>query len=139
MNRSYPPLNFTLRRSVTHPSPLLFFFTVIYAKCIRSDRSLQWLDLLTFHSTLGHSDPWLLCGDFNVISSIEECRGFSSPDQGSMTDFNEFIASASLHHINSVGPLFTWTGMRPLGRVWKRLNRFLYNSSWLQTFPSATV
>lgn len=83
--------------------------------------------------------PWALGGDFNVVASLEECSGMVAPDLGSMNDFAEYLSQSGLCDLPTVGGTFTWTGIRSRGRVWKRLDRLLFTSSWLSLFPNCSV
>lgn len=59
--------------------PTPFFFTFIYAKHTRHERQLLWTDLLELQQVVGDR-PWMLGGDFNVISSLDEYVGLSTPN-----------------------------------------------------------
>ncbi|KAG6513034.1 hypothetical protein ZIOFF_031180 [Zingiber officinale] len=69
---------------------------------------------------------WLVGGDFNVISSMEEHSAGVLARPGAMEDFNNFIMLAGLVDAGFVGDRYTWTN----NRVWKRLDRVLLSSSW---------
>lgn len=56
------------------PSP--FLLSVVYANCSRLERLPVWSDLSTLNcSTL----PWVLMGDYNIISAYSEKSGGSPP------------------------------------------------------------
>lgn len=75
--------------------------------------------------------PWLLCGDFNAILSLDEAAGRVPPNLCSMSEFSDFIANTDLRELpSSSGGVFTWTGIRRQGRVWRKLDRFLFNVPW---------
>lgn len=118
----------------------LSFLTVVYAKCSRSDRISLWASLLSLGQHIDSLQrPWLVGGDFNAISSLEEHVGRSSPDLGSMRDFSNFITDCGLLELPTSGGPFTWTGVRHSGRVWKRLDRLLVNHFWSSTDWQASV
>lgn len=128
-----------LHFQVTHPSLLhSIFLTCVYAKSTRSERQELWDDLMVL-STGAQSCPWAVGGDFNSILSLDEYAGASTPDLSSISDFNGFLSQSDFQEISTTGGLFTWTGVRRTGRVWKKLDRLLFNSEWLQHFPGGSV
>ncbi|XP_019170973.1 PREDICTED: uncharacterized protein LOC109166476 [Ipomoea nil] len=83
--------------------------------------------------------PLLLGGDFNVISSIAEYRGNETPKLNSISDFSTFIADQSLLDLATTGGYYTWSGVRNMGKVWKRLDRFLLTSSFRDYFTDVRI
>ncbi|XP_028053768.1 uncharacterized protein LOC114258112 [Camellia sinensis] len=77
-------------------------------------------------------EPWCLGGDFNVIKSISERKGCSRRDKG-MREFNELIEQLEVFDLPMCGRKFTWCHSQE-GDRWSRLDRFLLNPEWLQTF-----
>lgn len=114
----------------------LGFLSFIYGKCTRSARQDLWDSLSVISQSIG-SQPWAIGGDFNVIASLEEYSGRSTPDVAAIEDFRQCIDACHLMDIPVTGGLYTWTGMRSTGRVWKRLDRILVSSDWLSTFPTS--
>ncbi|KAG6526875.1 hypothetical protein ZIOFF_008962 [Zingiber officinale] len=104
--------------------PSSMIVTVVYAKCTRSERSLLWESLEELRPE--GDRLWLVGGDFNVISSMEEHSAGVLARPGAMEDFNNFIMLAGLVDAGFVGDRYTWTN----NRVWKRLDRVLLSSSW---------
>lgn len=47
--------------------------------------------------------------------------------------------SQSVSSLPTLGGVYTWTGVRSRGRVWKKLDRLLFNSTWLDRFPNCAV
>lgn len=126
-----------LHTQVTSPTgTVLGFLSFIYGSCTRSSRQTLWDSLRLLSQSVGHH-PWAIGGDFNVIASLEEYSGRSSPDSAAITDFTTCITDCQFLDIPVSGGLYTWTGMRPNGRVWKRLDRVLVNSDWLSSFPTS--
>ncbi|XP_071920659.1 uncharacterized protein [Coffea arabica] len=82
------------------------------------------------HISTNVSGPWLLAGDFNIISFADERSGGSHVNMGAMGDFNLAIFNCSLGDVEFDGPPFTWT----YGRVWQRLDRALMNQQWSSVF-----
>ncbi|KAG6488356.1 hypothetical protein ZIOFF_049599 [Zingiber officinale] len=104
--------------------PSSMIVTVVYAKCTRLERSLLWENLEELRPE--GDILWLVGGDFNVISSMEEHSAGVLARPGAMEDFNNFIMLAGLVDVGFVGDRYTWTN----NRVWKRLDRVLLSPSW---------
>lgn len=109
----------------------LCFVTAIYARSTRSDRLQLWSDLQHLGTSI--TRPWVLGGDFNAITSLSEYQGRSTPELQSIGDFSSFISDCGLLHLPTTGGPFTWTRVRSMGRVWKRLDRVFVNLPWLST------
>ncbi|KAG6469540.1 hypothetical protein ZIOFF_070469 [Zingiber officinale] len=104
--------------------PSSMIVTVVYAKCTRLERSVLWESLEELRPE--GDRLWLVGGDFNVISSMEEHSAGVLARPGAMEDFNNFIMLAGLVDAGFVGDRYTWTN----NRVWKRLDRVLLSPSW---------
>ncbi|XP_031122605.1 uncharacterized protein LOC116025505 [Ipomoea triloba] len=113
-----------------------FDFVAVYAKHTRAERQTLWSQLSILTANLG---PVLIGGDFNSISSVAEYRGNAIPDLGGITDFSNFIVEQSLIDTVPTGGLYTWSGVRSTGRVWKRLDRFLMTTAFRDFFTDARV
>lgn len=81
----------------------------------------------------------MLGGDFNVISSLDEYVGLSTPNLEAIDYLHVFLSQASLHELPVTGGVYTWTGVRRGGRVWKKLDRLLFNAAWLSSFSGCSV
>nr|XP_027103174.1 uncharacterized protein LOC113724473 [Coffea arabica] len=128
-----------LQLVITHESiPTVFYSTFVYAKCTRQERHELWSTIQGISSTISRR-PWLLGGDFNVISFLEEYLGSSPQDMGTIADFNSCLHSCLLKQARVVGSKYTWTGIRNGRRIWKKLDHVLYNNEWEQHFPRLCV
>lgn len=78
--------------------------------------------------------PWIIGGDFNTFLSLDEHRGRSTTSLRSLQDFNYFVSSCSLQSINFQGSPYTWSDGRCLGRVFRRLDRYLCSSDFFDLF-----
>lgn len=114
------------------------FVTGIYGLSTRSGRRSLWADLLHLHQACS-AHPWFIGGDFNCLASVDESVGPLPPDLGSINDFADFLGQCDLRELPASGGSFTWTGMRARGRVWRKLDRLLFNSAWFSAMPSCTV
>lgn len=133
--QSDPFLHFQFNQSQSLDS---FYCTFVYGKHTRAERRLLWAELLALRTAVGNH-PWFLAGDFNAILSADEYMDPSIPDAGSIQDFNRFFGETDLRELPVSGGVFTWTGVRRPGRVWSKLDRMLFNSSWLHSFPTGSV
>lgn len=113
-------------------------FSAIYAKSTRIERLDLWSDLICIQQRLKDS-PWIVGGDFNVIASMEEFAGPAVPDVRAIGDFTDFLSKTDLRELPTAGGLYTWVGTRSRGRIWKKLDRILFNDSWLHQFPNSSV
>nr|XP_027103123.1 uncharacterized protein LOC113724413 [Coffea arabica] len=107
--------------------------SAVYARCSRVGRRDLWTAL---EGLAGKGvGPWLVAGDFNVISNTEERVGGSPANARNMEEFNDAIGNCSLSEVPFDGALFTWTN----GRVWQRLDRALMNQEWADGYELSHV
>uniref|UniRef100_A0A2N9I6M1 CCHC-type domain-containing protein n=1 Tax=Fagus sylvatica TaxID=28930 RepID=A0A2N9I6M1_FAGSY len=84
--------------------------------------------------------PWVLIGDFNEISALEEKYGREDRSLRQMANFREVLLDCSLMDLGFIGSEFTWSNNREdeaLVRV--RLDRGVASQTWQSLFPNATV
>ena len=82
-----------------------FLLTIVYAKCTRSERQTLWRHLRHVNPS---SLPWLVGGDFNVVTSLDERLGGLPVQVSAMQDFNDCIDDCSLRPFTTTGSRFTW-------------------------------
>ena len=75
-----------------------------------------------------------MSGDFNVVAAQSEYSGTSNPNPVAMANFSDFLIQSALQELQVAGGIFTWTGVRSRGQVWKKLDRMLFNFRWLEVF-----
>lgn len=66
----------------------------IYVNCLARLRVELWDHLLSLVSSI--SSPWIISGDFNIISNLSEKNGGLMSDSSGMYDFQNFIMQAAL-------------------------------------------
>ncbi|OVA13862.1 Ribonuclease H domain [Macleaya cordata] len=104
---------------VYNPLGMAFFASFVYASCDGYERRALWADLSAIGT--GISAPWILGGDFNVVSNLAERLG-GRPAMGSnIEDFNEFVESNELVDGGYVGSKYTWcNNQQGTRRIWAR-------------------
>lgn len=79
--------------------------------------------------------PWLVFGDFNAITDIED-RQFGNPVQeNEIRDFIDFIQASGMTELRAIGRKYTWSN----GQIWSRIDRALVNAEWLMTVAITEV
>lgn len=116
-----------------------FWFSGVY----RFNTGVERRDLWTHFSGLQipADASWILAGDFNVIADVVESEPlcFSSSHRTDIIEFNEVCRSLSLFDHWFFGSTFTWFNNHDEGFIFRKLDRVLINSNWLETFPKSTV
>ncbi|VFQ86944.1 unnamed protein product [Cuscuta campestris] len=115
-----------------HISNLEIFISGIYGKHTIEERKDLWGSIMA-HSKK-ETQAWILGGDFNTITSLDHYKGKSSPNLQGIQEFDHCIMESGLISPPFSGNPFTWTGIRSLGRVWKRLDRVFVNNTFLDNF-----
>ncbi|VFQ93922.1 unnamed protein product [Cuscuta campestris] len=105
----------------------------------RNQTELEF-DCEEYHlQTLQTNNKWVVGGDFNIIAEWSEHKGKTMPNQTDMTEFKDCIATCNLNHPHTQGSIFTWSGGRRNGIVFRRLDRALVNETVLQYFDDVCV
>ncbi|KAL9670621.1 hypothetical protein QQ045_008175 [Rhodiola kirilowii] len=119
---------------VEGPNSIKLICSFVYASLTRFARSLLWSTLLD--KAPQYTGPWLVTGDFNVISSWVENKGGARGDLGAMFDFNDFQVQARLSDAGYTGTKYTWSNNRQgSAEIWLRL----INGAALATLPDLKV
>ncbi|KAL9665044.1 hypothetical protein QQ045_020453 [Rhodiola kirilowii] len=112
--------------------------TFIYASCDKNERQSLFDDLVEYSESI--SGPWIIAGDFNVISKWDEKRGGNLDDDGSMDAINQFHMDACVSDVGFKGNPFTWSNNhRGETRVWERLDHVICNDQAFCKFPHMQV
>jgi hypothetical protein len=115
-----------------------FGISAVYASTCYLQRRNLWNALTQIHSL--HMLPWCYLGDFNTILGSHEYRGNSTPARITMTDFQNWIDSNNLIHLQTHGAFFTWAnGRRGRRYTQKRLDRVIYDQTWFDSCNSVNV
>ncbi|XP_026410465.1 uncharacterized protein LOC113305662 [Papaver somniferum] len=79
--------------------------------------------------------PWLVIGDFNVITSIEEKVGGRSPNKKTMMDFLNCLNNCELIQAPKFGIQHSWSNYQHGNkRILCNLDRAIFNQLWLQKY-----
>ncbi|OMP10580.1 Endonuclease/exonuclease/phosphatase [Corchorus olitorius] len=84
--------------------------TAVYASPVPDLRQRLWDHLVSFSTDL--SLPWLMFGDFNDISSINEKFVGSVPSLSRCLRFSNMMDVCAMVDLAFEGPAYTWTNMR---------------------------
>ncbi|KAJ4839764.1 hypothetical protein Tsubulata_022251 [Turnera subulata] len=110
-----------------------FLLTAVYASPTETLRVPFWSRVASVSQSV--QLPWVLLGDFNVISSPEETVGGVVPPLSRMARFRSWMEECGISDLGFKGPKFTWFR----GMLRRRLDRALANDSWRQRFDDASV
>lgn len=78
--------------------------TIVYAKCTRRERLELWDNIKRLYVS---DMPWMVGGDFNIITSITETQEGGPPNNNAIRDFNNYIMDVGLLDLGFVGLPFT--------------------------------
>ncbi|KAK2642297.1 hypothetical protein Ddye_024060 [Dipteronia dyeriana] len=78
--------------------------------------------------------PWIVVGDFNVSSRVQESVGCSFRISVAMEEFDNCLQFAELDDLRFSGFLHTWCYKRSNGCISKKLDRVLVNKEWMAKF-----
>ncbi|XVF80786.1 hypothetical protein PTKIN_Ptkin15bG0103100 [Pterospermum kingtungense] len=112
-----------------------FYFSGIYGFNTGEERKGPWDHLISLKHHMV-SVPWLLSGDFNIITSIVESS--SAPSASYLVDIDNFVVAAHTFLIfdhQFFGPFLTWSNKHDVNFLARKLDCVMINSSWTEAFP----
>lgn len=112
-----------------------FLLSVIYASNSSSDRRNLWTEIQHVKALMTNV-PWLVCDDFNTELYMADRSDYydgMACSQSSL-EFRQCLDVAELYELPCSSPFFTWSNKRVSGFLAKRLDRFLVNESWMDSF-----
>lgn len=77
--------------------------------------------------------PWVVCGDFNAIFSLED-KILGSHNLDDIQWANIFLNDFGLLEPPSTGRRFTWSNGQA-NPIWVKLYHFVVNQAWMAQFP----
>ena len=112
--------------------------TGFYGHPDTAQRSSSWRLLETLNAQFDL--PWVVFGDFNEITHIEEKCGGAERDANQMEAFRTALDNCDLRDLGFAGQRFTWcNGRIGAQRTLVRLDRMVANSRWIELFQQAKV
>ena len=111
----------------------VFQISAVYAKCTRVGRCQLW-EAIKAVAARSHG-PWLVAGNFNIISNATERSGGAPPNPRNMVEFNKAVFNCGLSDMGFEGSQFIWTN----GVVWQHLDRALSNGAWTKLLGCSKV
>jgi len=111
-----------------------FYLVNVYALCDNSAKQLLWDRLALIFQRLSGKNL-CICGDFNIVRSLEERCLLRAPSSVSDVDpFNRFIDENLLVDLSLCGRKYTW--YKGDGSSMIRLDIFLLLENWCLVWPS---
>ncbi|XP_060183464.1 uncharacterized protein LOC132613460 [Lycium barbarum] len=112
--------------------------TVVYAKCTQVERRFLWESLEDIAKNC--NSPWMIGGDFNVITSEEEKYGGLSVSLQEIQDFKSCINNCGMYDLGFKGSKFTWwNGQSGSDCIFKRLDICLGNQFLQTVYPNIDI
>lgn len=112
--------------------------TGFYGHLDAAQRSSSWKLLETLNAQLDL--PWVVFGDFNEITHIDEKCGWTERDANQMESFRNALDNCELRDLGFIGQRFTWCNGR-IGdqRTLVRLDCMVANNRWIELFQQDKV
>ena len=83
---------------------------------------------------------WLCAGDFNEIFQAHEILRGCLRLSRQMEDFRAVLDDYGFQDLGYIGNKFTWyNGHKEGYTIWKRLNRAVATTDWIEKFPATKV
>jgi exonuclease III len=106
-------------------------FSNIYAPTDYSGKAHLW-NHIRFIRSLEPFLPWIMAGDFNAVTSLEEKRGGIARLDPSSNLLRDMIGLLNLIDVKTSNGIFTWNNRRCGSEaISERLDRFLVSCYWL--------
>ncbi|GMJ02918.1 hypothetical protein HRI_003961000 [Hibiscus trionum] len=109
------------------------FLTVVYASPQAQYMRHLWDQLCDLNP--GDERPWIIGGDFNALLHLDDRRGGQSGRNYVCRKFQDFVFSCALQEAVFKGSKYTWSR----GDLYERLDRFLINAKWADSYPNCMV
>ncbi|XP_056694826.1 uncharacterized protein [Spinacia oleracea] len=114
------------------------YFTAVYGLHTIEDRKSLWSALLQIQASVG-AYPWILSCNFNTILADGDRINGCPVTAAETCDFNNFVVSAGLCVLQSVGGYFSWHKGAGVGKVASRIDWCLGNPAWVMKFSGVPV
>lgn len=117
-----------------------FTVTFVYGFNTIEEWIALWEELVYIHdSTLAHSSPWTVLGDFNQIIRLSHHSGYPSSiiDPSGIDDLVGTMQDAELFECQAKSLPFTWWNNNDSDPISKRIDHALVNLDWSTAFPDS--
>jgi hypothetical protein len=117
---------------------ICWFHSFVYGANKGVDRKLLWTNLCSMKIRVA-ANPWMICGDFNVIHSLAEKWGSNKLDSYEL-EFGQCLNDLEVMDLNFSGYFYTWTTKSEEARfIPRKLDRVLANEYWMSVFGRTIV
>ncbi|KAF5204611.1 Dnase i-like superfamily protein, partial [Thalictrum thalictroides] len=115
-----------------------YLLTVVYGRNNRYDRRKLWSDLCSFN--IGN-EAWILSGDFNTCTDLEDKIGGNRLKQSDIIDIKDFLYSQELDDLPAKGGFYTWSNKstNSIRRTLTKIDRCFINPQWRRIFSNSFV
>jgi hypothetical protein len=102
------------------------------------DRKMMWINLASMKTRIA-ANPWIICGDFDVVKSLAEKWG-SNKLNSYEVEFGQCLNDLEVLDLNFSGCFYTLTNKSEVPRfVATKLDRVLPNEYWMSYFGKTIV
>ncbi|XP_074265884.1 uncharacterized protein LOC141588336 [Silene latifolia] len=115
-----------------------FFFTLVYGFNKIQERESLWESIKGYSvSVVG---PWLVCGDFNSITSVDERIGGADVTWAEIAPMRSMMSGCNLYELKVTGSYYTWNNKHENDtKVYSRLDRVIVNDDWILSYPDSVA
>ncbi|XP_060178025.1 uncharacterized protein LOC132607961 [Lycium barbarum] len=112
--------------------------SLVYAKCTQAERLELWDSLEDLSTSV--DIPWMIGGDFNAITSVDEKFGGLPVTINEIQDFRGCIQNCGISDLGFSGSKFTWwNGQSGDDCIFKRLDRCMGNQLLQAKYSSVGI
>ncbi|XP_074315902.1 uncharacterized protein LOC141652260 [Silene latifolia] len=113
-----------------------FWYTVVYGLNKYAEREDLWRSIRNYNCSI--ADPWLICGDFNVILNWNERIGGAIVTNAEIQPLKNLVHDCNLSDLKATGAFYTWTNKHEHGsKVYIRIDTLLCNEFWFDEYPDS--
>ena len=117
---------------------LQFIFMAIFvcAPAQASHKAAFWEEIILYVNNL--SCPFIIVGDFNELSCIEDKQGGAPFHYSRLNIMNNLFNQVTCAEVPFIGPRFTWRqSASSTNNLYERLDKGVASLDWLAKFPQA--
>jgi hypothetical protein len=110
-----------------------WFHSFVYGANKGVERKLLWASLASMKGRVA-ANPWMICGDFNIVKSLNEKWGSDKLNYYEV-EFGNCLNDIEVLDLHFSGCFYTWTNKSEKPRfVARKLDRVLANEYWTSVF-----